>query len=129
MKTFDENSVTAVDKTANGSGHSSMSSAERISKYLIQYVPETPKRKRSSLKRIVGQRVLTSTEGLVLLREKEEKKMKKAQEIEQRKQERENKKRENEVLARRKADKKLKNTAGRKRSATGARSGSKKSKV
>jgi len=49
------------------------STTERISKYLIQYVPETPVRKKS----VTGQRVLTSAEGLALLKEKEEKKAKK----------------------------------------------------
>jgi len=37
-------------------------------------VPETPKYTRSSLKRVMGQRVLKSTEDLALLREKEVKK-------------------------------------------------------
>jgi len=36
----------------------------------------------SSLKRVTGQRVLTRTEGLALLKEKEDKKLKKLQEIE-----------------------------------------------
>ena len=60
-----------VCKTFSSSGHASNTSTEKISKYLIQYVPETPKcKKGGSLKRVMGQRVLTSTEGL---KEKEEK--------------------------------------------------------
>ena len=92
IKTPKGNDAT-VHKDSSSSGHGSNTSTERISKYLIQYVPETPKRKKGgSLKRVMGQRVLTSTEGLAILKEKEEKKQKKAQEIEQQKRERENKK-------------------------------------
>ena len=103
IKTPKRNDAT-VHKASSSSGHASITSTERISKYLIQYVPETPKRKKGgSLKRVMGQRVLISTEGLAILKEKEEKKQKKAQEIEQRKRERENKKkkrkqRQNEKL-------------------------------
>ena len=35
-----------TSKASNSSGHSSNASVERISKYLIQYVPETPKQKK-----------------------------------------------------------------------------------
>jgi len=54
---------------------------------LVQYVPETLVRKKSSLKRVTGQRVLTSAEGLALLkkkRERERRRQKIYQEIEQR---------------------------------------------
>ena len=82
---------TTTSKASSSSGHSSNASIERISKYLIQYVPETPKRKKGNLRRVMGQRVLTSTEGLALLQEKEAKKQKKTQKVEQRKRERETK--------------------------------------
>ena len=59
------------------------------------------------MKRVIGQRVPTSTEGLTILKEK---KQKKAQEIEQQKRGRENKKKEKEAEAKQKADEKLKNT-------------------
>jgi len=64
--------------------------------------------KKSSLKRVTGQRVLTSTEGLALLKEKEDKKLIKFQEIEQRKKDREKKK---ERLSRQKAEEKRKKKA------------------
>ena len=64
-----------VRNTSSSSGHASNTSTERISKYLIQHVPETPKHKKGgSLKRVMGQRILTSTEGLAILKEKEKKK-------------------------------------------------------
>ena len=81
IKTPKGNDAT-VHKTSSSSGHANNTFAERISKYFIQYVPETAKRKKGgSLKRVIGQRVLTSTEGLAILKENEEKKQKKAQEI------------------------------------------------
>jgi len=55
--------------SSDGNSHST---SERISKFLVQYVPETPVRKKSSLKRVTGQRVLTSTEGLALLKTKKQ---------------------------------------------------------
>ena len=54
-----------TSKASKSSGHSSNASVERISKYLIQYVPETPKQNKGNLRRVMGQRVLTSAEGLV----------------------------------------------------------------
>ena len=44
-----------------------------ISKYLVQYVPVVSEKKAGET-RITGSRVLTSTEGIAILREKEEKK-------------------------------------------------------
>ena len=130
IKTPKGNDAT-VHKTSSSSGHANNTFTERISKYFIQYVPETAKRKKGgSLKRVIGQRVLTSTEGLAILKEKE-KKQKKAQEIEQQKRERENKKKEKEAEVKRKADEKLKNTTrntNRKRSAASTRAANKKSK-
>ena len=119
---------TTTSKASSSSDHSSNASIERISKYLIQYVPETPKRKKGNLRRVMGQRVLTSTEGLALLQEKEAKKQKKTQEVEQRKRERETKRKEKEEEAKRKAREKQKKTTARKRSATCTRAVSKKSK-
>ena len=45
-----------------------------ISKYLVQYVPVVSEKKKASETRITGSRVLTSAEGIAILREKEEKK-------------------------------------------------------
>ena len=117
-----------TSKASKSSGHSSNASVERISKYLIQYVPETPKRNKGNLRRVMGQRVLTSAEGLALLQEKEAKKQKKTQEVEQRKRERETKRKEKEEEAKRKASEKQKKTTGRKRSAACTRAVNKKSK-
>ena len=63
---------------------------ERISKFLAQYDPATLVKK--WIKRMTGQRVLKSTEGLALLKEKDDKKIKKSQEIKQRNQEKKVKK-------------------------------------
>ena len=76
----------------------------------------------------MGQRVLTSAEGLALLQEKEAKKQKKTQEVEHWKRERETKRKEKEEEAKRKASEKQKKTTGRKRSATCTRAVNKKSK-
>ena len=59
------------------SGGSSHSTPERISKFLVQNVPEMLVRKKSSFKRVTGQMVLTSTEGLASMKEKEDKQNKK----------------------------------------------------
>ena len=48
-----------------------------ISKYLVQYVPVVSEKKKVRETRITGSHVLTSTEGIAILREKEEKKRKK----------------------------------------------------
>ena len=44
----------AATTQSGSSSNSTRSTTERISKYLIQYVPETPVRKMSSLKRVTG---------------------------------------------------------------------------
>ena len=45
-----------------------------ISKYLIQYVPAVAEKKKTASTRVTGLRVLTSADGLAILREKDEKK-------------------------------------------------------
>ena len=47
-----------------------------ISKYLVQYVPVATRKDKSSSTRVTGSGILTSAEGLVLLKGKEEKKQK-----------------------------------------------------
>lgn len=79
-------------------------STDMISKYLVQYVPPTMAPKESSAKWVTGARVLTSSEGLTMLKEKEEKKQKEAEEKQKRKQEREGKKKQKEELARKRAE-------------------------
>ena len=70
-------------------------SADILSKYLVQYVPETPKpAKKPSASRVFGQRVLSSDQGYKLLADKETKEQEKLRENERKKTERvENKKR------------------------------------
>ena len=68
-----------------------------ISKYLIQYVPVTPVRTRPEKSRVAGERVLTSAEGLAMLKEKEEKKQKEEEERKKRKHEREMKRKEKQA--------------------------------
>ena len=70
----------------------------------MQYVPCTPENKQRSAKRVTGARVLTSSEGLTILKEKEEKKQKEADEKQMRKQEREDKRKQREELMKRKAE-------------------------
>ena len=77
-----------------------------ISKYLVQYVPVVQEKKKATETRITGSRVLTSAEGIAILREREEKKRKKKEEKERRKQERLNKKKEKDDLAKKKAEEK-----------------------
>ena len=48
-----------------------------ISKYLVQYVPVVQEKKKATETRITGSRVLTSAEGIAILREREEKSGKK----------------------------------------------------
>ena len=79
---------------------------DMISKYLVQYVPATPKSRRVNTKRVTGSRVLTSSEGIAILNEKEEKKKKELAEKEKRKEEREAKKRQKEELGKKKAEEK-----------------------
>ena len=67
-------------------------SSNMISKYLVQYVPVVSEKKKVHETRITGSRVLTSVEGIAILREKEENKKKEKEEKEKRKQERLNKK-------------------------------------
>ena len=49
----------------------------------------TPKRTKENTSRVTGERVLTSTEGLAILKEKQEKKRKQEEEKQKRKEERE----------------------------------------
>ena len=59
-----------------------------LSKYLVQYVPAATQKDKSSSTRVTGSRVLTSAEGLAILKEKEEKKQKEKEEKDKRKKER-----------------------------------------
>ena len=70
-----------------------------ISKYLVQYVPAATQKDKSSSTRVTGSQVLTSAEGVEILRGKEEKKQKKK---DKRKKERLDKWREKDKLAKRK---------------------------
>ena len=80
-----------------------------ISKYLVQFVPATkPKDKTSAAKRVSGARVLTSAKCAAILQEREEKKRKEQEEKEQRKADRERKKAEKEEAVKKKADERAK---------------------
>ena len=62
------------NNSTNSSVHTSPTNS--ISKYLVQYVPAVVEKKKAAETRVTGSRVLTSAEGLAMLREKEEKKQK-----------------------------------------------------
>ena len=64
-----------------------------------------------SARRVTGRRVLTSDEGLAILKEKEDKKQKEAEEKLRRKQEREERKKEKELQAKEKAEKRRQKAA------------------
>ena len=86
------------------------SSSNVISKYLIQYIPSVVEKK-SAETRVTGSRILTSAEGLAILREKEEKKQKEKEDKEKRKLERLKKKKDKEELAKKKAEEKARKVA------------------
>lgn len=71
-------------------------------------MPATPKSRKTDAQRVTGARVLTSAQGLAILKEKEEKKKKEAEEKEKRKQERVDKKKQREELAKKKAEERAK---------------------
>ena len=73
-----------------------------ISKYLVQFVPDSRPEKKEQTVRISGARVLTSDKCAAILKEREEKKQKEKEEKEQRKLLREQKKREKEEELKRK---------------------------
>ena len=83
-----------------------------ISKYLVQYVP-CPPQKKAEAKWVGGARILTSSECVSILKEREEKKRIEAEEKEKRKIERERKKREREEMVKRKAEERAKKAAER----------------
>ena len=60
--------------TASSVGSSISDASDNLSKYLIQYVPVTPKSRQPSDSRVCGTRVLTGSNGLAMLKEKECKK-------------------------------------------------------
>ena len=97
-------------------------SSNMISKYLVQYVPVVQEKKKATETRITGSRVLTSAEGIAILREREEKKRKEKEEKERRKQERLNKKKEKDNLAKKKAEEKAKKIADKGKSSLPKRS-------
>ena len=67
-----------------------------ISKYLVQDVEATPKSCKTDTLCVTAARVLTSVQGLAMLKEKEEINIKEAEEKEKRKQERVDKKKQRE---------------------------------
>lgn len=89
-----------------------------VAKYLVQYVPETPKSAvKPSTNRVFGRRVLTSDEGYNFLASKEEKKAEEIREKARKKKEREEKKKQKEAAKLRTAEAK-KNKAKKKRKRT-----------
>ena len=72
----------------------------------MQYIPTQPQRKKAAETRVTGLRVLTSSEGITILNEKEEKKRKEREEKEKRKQERLEKK-QKDNLSKKKASQKV----------------------
>lgn len=101
-------SMSGSSQSSNTKSKKTPLSSDMISKYLVQYVPETPKGRETGTKRVTGARVLTSAQGLSILKEREEKKKKETEEKEKRKQERIDRKKEKEELAKKKAEEKAK---------------------
>ena len=111
-----QSSTPNMDTTSESTPSTSKFSSQQnnaISKYLIQYVPVAPEKKKSSTTRVTGSRVLTSAEGLAILREKEEKKQKEKEDKEKRKQERLSKRKQKEDLAKKKANDKASKASGK----------------
>lgn len=79
------------------------------SKYLEQYVPETPKSRGGKTNRVTESRVLSSTEGLAFFKEKEDKRKRIARKG--RKLEREGKKKDKDDLANKKVEERLEKAA------------------
>ena len=76
-----------------------------LSKYLVQFVPETPRPAvKQSANRVFGQRVLTSSQGYKILADKEAKKQEELRDKEQKKAERLENKRRKEIERQRKAE-------------------------
>lgn len=99
-----------------GSADSNKSlSPDLISKYLVQYVPVASKSGKQAANRVTGSRVLTSAEGLAILKEKEDKKKKEAEEKEKRRQEKEDRKKEKEALVKKKAEERVKKAEEKKK--------------
>ena len=99
----------SADGTDNVSGAKVTKQAKPpniMSKYLVQYVPKLPEKKKASQTRVTDLRVLTSAEGIAILKDKEDKKQKEKEEKEKRKQERVKKRKEKEELAKRRAEQK-----------------------
>ena len=70
------NNSTPLSNNSTSSSACTSPTSNVISKYLVQYIPPIVEKKKAAEMRITGSRVLTSAEGLALLREKEEKKKK-----------------------------------------------------
>ena len=68
--------------TDNVSGTKVTKPPNTMSKYLGQYVPKPPEKKKASQTRVTGLQVLTSAEGIAILNYKEEKKQKEKEEKE-----------------------------------------------
>ena len=94
-----------------------------MTKFLVKPsdVPVTPRRKSSNKRIISGAQVLTSTEILSLLKEKEEKKRKEAEDKERKKKEREAHKKLREEEAKRKSEEKKKREEEKSKKAAEAR--------
>jgi len=67
--------------SSNVSSKAQVTPPNVLSKYLVQYIP-APREKKTSETRVTGLRVLTSAEGITILKEKEEKKQKEKEEKE-----------------------------------------------
>ena len=67
---------TSYSSMTSVSTSSTPHSSNMISKYLVQYVPVVQEKKKATETRITGSRMLTSAEGIAILREREEKKRK-----------------------------------------------------
>ena len=87
----------SLDGGSNVSGKEQITPLNVMSKYLVQYVPAPQEKKKALETRATGLRVLTSSEGIAILKEKEERSQKKKEEKEKRKQERLKRKKQEEL--------------------------------
>ena len=108
MDLFSLSSSSGSSRSSSSKSKTTPLSSDVISKYLVQYVPATPKSRKTDAQRVTGARVLTSAQGLAILKEKEDKKKKETEEKEKRKQERVDKKKQREELAKKKAEERAK---------------------
>ena len=120
VKTVRKSSSDVNDTTVNSKAVEDRGELRYISKYLVQFVPDTRSQKKEQTVRISGARVLTGDKCAEILKEREEKKQKEKEEKEKRKLLREQKKKEKEEELKKKAAVEEKKAAAAERKAAEA---------